>query len=58
MKCEHNWIEKQIPTPKGGYMVLKFCYLCRESEGYGFLDKDHEVNYLNTLYKLDTPDEM
>jgi hypothetical protein len=54
MECEHIWIEKEIPTPQGGYMVLKFCHVCRDAQGYGFLNKEHEVNYLNTLLNLDS----
>ena len=56
MDCEHVWLEKQIPTPKGGYMVLRFCHSCKETEGYGFIDKQHEINYLNTLWNLDEPE--
>ena len=50
MQCNHKWIKKEIPTPNGGYMFLKFCHLCRETEGYGFIDKQHEINYLESLY--------
>jgi len=52
------WINKEIPTPKGGYMRLRFCHLCRETEGFGFIDKNHEINYLNMLFDLESPDEM
>ena len=58
MECTHVWINKEIPTPKGGYMRLRFCHLCRETEGFGFIDKNHEINYLNMLFDLDSPDEM
>lgn len=59
MECEHIWLSKEIPTPGGGYMRLRFCHVCREAEGYGFLNKEHEINYLNMLYDSDgSEDDM
>jgi hypothetical protein len=53
MECEHAWIQKEIPTPNGGYMILKFCHVCRDAQGYGFIDKDHEIAYLESLLNDD-----
>ena len=38
-------------------MIMKICKDCLSTEGYGFLNKDHEVNYLNKLVE-NTPDDM
>jgi hypothetical protein len=58
MDCTHSWIEKITPPlPDGGYMIIKICKDCLASEGYGFLDKDHEVNYLNKLIDI-SPGDM
>lgn len=35
---------------------MKFCHKCMDVNGYGFLDKDHELNYLNKL--LDADEDM
>jgi hypothetical protein len=56
MECEHVWIENTITHDNGGYMIMKFCHKCMDVNGYGFLNKDHETAYLNSLY--DTPDDM
>jgi hypothetical protein len=53
MQCEHVWISKQVDTPNGGYMILKFCHACGDTEGFGFVDKDHEIAYLESLLNED-----
>ena len=53
MECEHVWLSKEVPTPNGGYMILRFCHNCREAEGFGFLNKEHEIAYLESLLKDD-----
>ena len=58
MECTHSWIEKTTPqSPDGGYMIVKICKNCLSTEGYGFLNKNHELNYLNKLMDT-TPDDM
>jgi len=50
----HPWIHKKTPSDEnGGYMTIKFCPVCYETEGFGFLDKQHEINYLEALYNDD-----
>ena len=50
MECEHVYMEKTIENSNGGYMIMKTCTVCYDSRGYGFLDKNHEEAYLNTLF--------
>ena len=49
MECEHIYFENTIEGPNGGYMIMKFCTKCFDISGYGFIDKEHEDRYLNTL---------
>ena len=49
MECEHVYMEKSIEMSNGGYMIMKTCMVCYNTEGFGFLDKNHESVYLNTL---------
>jgi hypothetical protein len=53
-ECEHSWIENTIPGFNNeGYMVLRFCHLCMDAQGYGFLNKEHEIGYLESIYNAD-----
>jgi len=52
MDCEHEFIEGTIPFEENGYMTVKFCVVCREASGYGFLNKQHEEQYLNALWNV------
>ena len=58
MDCNHNWLVKEVPTPNGGYMRLRFCHNCKETEGYGFVSREHEIQYLNTLLQDDPPEDL
>lgn len=49
MDCEHIWESGQVDFPNQGYMLMKFCKLCKAAEGLGFIDKDHETQYLESL---------
>lgn len=49
MGCEHKWRTFNTSLDNEGYMIMKFCVLCYETNGMGFLDKEHEVSYLNSL---------
>jgi hypothetical protein len=49
MECKHVYMEKSIEMSNGGYMIMKTCIACYETEGFGFIDKNHESVYLNTL---------
>ena len=53
MTCIHKWKVFQTEFTDSGYMVIKFCEKCHYTAGSGFLDKDHEINYLNSL--IDNP---
>ena len=49
MDCEHDWKSFQTDLDNGGYMVIKVCRECKETEGFGFVDSNHELNYLENL---------
>jgi hypothetical protein len=49
MDCEHDWKSGQVNLPNQGYMLIKFCQLCKAAEGLGFIDKEHELQYLESL---------
>jgi hypothetical protein len=53
MECKHEYIFRQADYTDGGYMVMKICVLCMDISGSGFLDEEHEINYLESL--IDTP---
>ena len=50
MECKHVYMEKTIENSNGGYMIMKSCIDCYDTRGYGFLNKEHEDQYLNTLW--------
>ena len=50
MECEHVYMEKSVEMSNGGYMIMKTCMACYNTEGFGFLNKEHEDQYLNTLW--------
>jgi hypothetical protein len=53
-ECEHVWIENTIPGFNDeGYMILRFCHLCKDAQGYGFMNKEHEIRYLESLWNSD-----
>jgi hypothetical protein len=54
MECKHKYIVRQAEYSDGGYMVMKICVLCKDVRGSGFIDEEHELNYLEGL--LSTPD--
>jgi hypothetical protein len=49
-QCEHIMHEKVEENHNGGYWVYKVCMVCYYSEGYGFLNKEHEIRSLEVLY--------
>ena len=49
MVCQHVYVEKTLEMSNGGYMIMKICLVCHNTEGFGFVDKNHEEVYLNTL---------
>lgn len=57
MDCQHEWIENTVPGDNGGYMIMKFCPKCMDINGYGFINKDHELQYLNTLLNSEASDD-
>jgi hypothetical protein len=50
-------MENTIEMDNGGYMIMKTCIDCYDTSGYGFLDKNHEQVYLNTLLHQGELDE-
>jgi hypothetical protein len=57
MECKHVYMENTIEMDNGGYMIMKTCIDCYDTSGYGFLDKNHEQVYLNTLLHQGELDE-
>ncbi len=49
MECEHEWVNSEIKFGDEGYMRMQHCKKCLDVNGTGFLNKQHEINYLNTL---------
>jgi len=49
MECQHVYVEKTSEMSNGGYMIMKTCLVCYDTEGFGFVDKNHEEVFLNTL---------
>jgi hypothetical protein len=55
MECNHDWQTGQTNSfNDGGYMRMKFCTKCKTAEGYGFLDANHEINYLESMLHNET----
>lgn len=50
MECKHDYIEKQTERfPNGGYMILRYCVKCHDANGFGFINEEHELHYLNNM---------
>lgn len=49
--CEHEWISSEIAMQNEGYMIMKYCIKCRDVNGSGFINKQHEIAYLESLLK-------
>jgi hypothetical protein len=47
--CNHVWKSFETNLSTGGYMLFKFCYSCKSTQGLGFIDKEHEINYLESI---------
>ena len=51
--CEHEWVYSEINQPNGGYMKMQFCAKCYDVQGSGFISREHEVAYLESLLKVE-----
>jgi hypothetical protein len=49
-ECPHVLHEKVVPMgSSGGYMVMKSCIICHYTEGFGFIDENHEILTLKNM---------